>query len=515
MKLFGPQKIGFATVMITAFTLLSYVIGLIRDRIIAVHFGTSEATDTYNASFLIPDILFNMFVAGALAAAFLPIFSDNLQKNKERAHSLGNTMISSSVLLITVLGAITFIFVPQLVDKIFSDATVTMQADIIKMTRIILPSAILFAISNTLGNILMSYKHFMSYAISPVLYNLGIILGVVFMEGKLGIYSAAIGVLIGTFLHALIRIADTLTTDYKFKFEFKVKEPDFVKILRLMIPKSISLIGWQINLYIFAVVGIKITEGGLSAFSFARNIQSFAVSIFGVSLATAVFPYLANSIEIEDKKVYTEDIQKTTQRILFFTIPSAAGIIFLSKEIVELILSGGAFDEKSAVLTSTLLLFFGISIPFESLTHLFSRAFYALKNTKTPTIVHVIAMTTMAIMTITIAPKYGIKWLSIAFSAGFMIYTFLLILTLKKHLHDFKVKEFAISLAKTLFATALMVVIILLSSDLKEIMNPKFSHLLRILLGGSGFLLGALIVKSKEIESINYIMGRILKRKTL
>lgn len=515
MRAFGPQKIGFATILITAFTLLSYVIGLIRDRIIAINFGTSDATDTYNASFLIPDILFNMFVAGALAAAFLPIFSDNLEKNKEKAHSLGNTMLTTSVLFITIIGTITFIFVPFLVETIFPHATAEMQENIIKMTRIMLPSAILFAISNTLGNILMSYKHFFSYALSPVLYNFGIIIGVVLLEEKMGIYAAAIGVLIGTLLHALIRIIDTFATDYKFKFEFKIREPEFLKILKLMVPKSISLIGWQLNLYIFAVIGMKITEGGLSAFNFARNIQSFAVSIFGVSFATAIFPYLANSSQIEDKKVYTEDIQKTMQRILFFTIPSAAGIIFMSQEIVELILSGGAFDEKSAVLTATLLLFFGISIPFESLTHLFSRAFYALKNTKTPTIVHVISMTTMALITIFVAPKYGIKWLSIAFSIGFVVYTLLLVITLKRHFRDFKISDFFISLSKTLFATFAMIGIIILSSDFQQYMNPKLSSLLRIMLGGAGFFLTALIVKAKEIDSLSYIIGRILKRKTL
>lgn len=514
LKIFKAQKIGIATALITATTLLSYVAGLIRDRIIATHFGTTTATDVYNASFLIPDILFNMFIAGALAAAFLPIFSEQLEIDKQKAFSVANTMLTVSVLFMLFLTILAYFFVPYLVPKIFSTATTSMHQDIIEMTRYMLPSAVFFAISNTLGNILMSYKRFFSYSISPILYNFGIIIGVVFLHESLGIYSAALGVLIGTILHAIIRIIDSFGTDYRFKPQLKLKDPAFVKIAKLMMPKSISLIGWQINLYIFAIIGIKIIEGGLAAFNFARNIQSFAVSIFGVSFATAVFPYLADHGSAKDKTQFTRNIQKTVQRILFFTIPSAAGIMVLSREIVELILSGGLFDEKSILLTSSLLFFFGLSIPFESLTHILSRAFYAIKNTLIPTIAHVCSMTLIAVITIFVAPKLGIEWFSIGFAAGFLLYGLMLALLLKKHLHKFDTGEFITSLTKTVLSTAVMILAIYLSANLAEIMNEKLAYILQITIGGAVFLVTAALLRAQEIGSINYILGRIFKKPT-
>ncbi|MBI4231807.1 murein biosynthesis integral membrane protein MurJ, partial [Candidatus Peregrinibacteria bacterium] len=510
-KIFKPIQIGGATALIAITSFLSYAIGLVRDRIIAVNFGTSNETDTYNASFLIPDMLFNLFIAGALTAAFMPVFSDYLVKDKREAYRLADTMLTSAVLAIGALAIVAFIFMPHLTSLLFTDTDAAMQKDIINMTRLMLISAILFAISNTLGNILMSYKHFFSYAISPILYNLGIILGVIFLSDKFGIYSAAIGVIIGAGLHCAIRIIDAVMTDYKYKPRLEVSHPGFKKILKLMVPKSISLISWQINLYIYAVVGIKMLEGGLAAFHFARNIQSFAVSLFGISFATAVFPYLANAASKDDKEDYTAHIQKTIQRILFFTIPAMVGIMIMSTQLVELILSGGVFNQKSIDLTSKILFFFAVSIPFEGLSHIFARAYYVRKDTTTPMIINVLSMCVIAFITIFIAPNYGIEWFSIAFSVGFVFYICLMILSTKKHLQNFKTKEFSSSILKTIISSGLMAVVILLSAPLHKVISTKLADILQLAIGVIGFFSFAIILKSPEVGSIKYIFQRVFK----
>jgi putative peptidoglycan lipid II flippase len=513
-KLFKPSKIGAATVLISLTSLISYGIGLFRDRIIATNFGTSAATDTYNASFLIPDILFNLFIAGALSAAFLPIFSDYLQKNKEEAYKLANTMLTSATLVISSLSIIAFIFMDPIISLSFSEASPIMQQDIINMTRIMLVSAIIFAISNTLGNILMSFKHFFSYALSPIFYNAGIILGVIFLHEEYGIYSAAIGVIIGTSFHCLIRVIDLFSTGYRFKPQLKIFHPGFKKIIKLMIPKSVSLIAWQVNLYIFAIVGIKTMEGGLAAFHFARNIQSFAVSLFGIAFATAVFPFLTIAASKKDKKKYTEHMQKTIQRILFFTVPAAVGIMTLSSEIVELILSGGVFDQKSIELTSLILFFFAISIPFESLAHILARGFYALQNTLTPTIVHIISMCIIAGSTYFLAPTLGIEWFSIGFGIGFTFYVITMAILLRKHFKDFSFKVFTQSLGKTIIASGIMAIVVLISAPIELYIPIKLATVIRIILGGSSFFFVSYFTKSPELPSIKYILGRIIKKQS-
>jgi len=513
-KLFKPIGVGSASALIAVTTLMSYAVGLIRDRTIAVHFGTTTATDTYNASFLIPDVLFNLFIAGALTAAFMPVFSEYLNKDKKVAMSMANTMLTSASLLIAGLLVLAFIFMEHIIPWIFPEVSPEGQKNIIQMTRIMLPSAFLFTISNALGNILMSYRHFLSFSLSPVFYNLGIIFGVVFFNEQFGIYSAAIGVLIGGVFHAIIRIIDTLYTEYKYKPELKVRDPGFKKIIKLMIPKAISLIAWQINVYIFSIVGMKMIEGGLAAFNFARNIQGFAVTLFGVAFATAIFPSLNTAHSVGDKERYTRDTQTTIQRILFFTIPAAIGVSLLAVPLTDLILGGGKFDANSLTLTSSILIFFAISIPFESLTQLFTRSYYAMQNTMTPTLINIFAFAIIAVITIFVAPVLGINWFSIGYAIGFIVYNTFLMILLSKHLKGFKISEFFRSLVKMLIAGALMGIIIYITKDANVYLNfsKKIFYCLQIALGGATYLLVAYLLKSPEMTSVRFLLKRLIKK---
>ncbi|MEK7673337.1 MAG: murein biosynthesis integral membrane protein MurJ [Patescibacteria group bacterium] len=513
-KLFKPITVGGATGILVVTSFISYAIGLLRDKIIAFHFGTSDLTDTYNASFLIPDALFNLFIAGALAAAFMPVFSEYLLKDKKEAFKVANTMLNSAILVIGLLSIISFIFMDQIISLSFSEATPAMQQDIINMTRMMLFSSVVFTISNTIGNVLMSYKHFLSYSLSPILYNAGIILGTIFLQDSIGIYSAAVGVLIGGIIHCLIRVVDLLFTDYKYKFEIEWKHPGFIEILKLMWPRALSLLCWQVNLYIYSVVGIRLMEGGLAAFNYARNIQSFAVSLFGISLATAIFPYLTSSASNKEMDVFTDKVQKTVQRILFFTIPSTVGLMMLSEPIIQLILGGGEFDDNSVRLTSLILFFFSLSIPFESLSHILSRAFYALKDTKTPMYINLVSMAIMAFCTIYLAPKYGIEWFPIGFTIGFFFFIFMCVILLARKLKDFKTKVFLTSIFKMLIANLVMAAVIQLSFNFQNYFPEKLFYLLQMIAGAASYFITAILLKCSEVSNISYVINRVLKRPT-
>lgn len=507
-RFFSPSKFKSAAFLITITSFFSYAIGLLRDRIIAVNFGTTAQTDIYNAAFLIPDSIFNFFIASALASAFLPVFSQYLDKDKEEAQKIANTVLNGGATIVLFFSILSFIFMPQLINFLFPGVDAQAQKDIILMTKLMLPSAILFAISNTLGNILMSYKHFFSYAISPILYNLGIIFGILFLQNTMSIYAAAIGVLTGAVFHCIIRIIDTFFLDYRYRPKADFKSPGFIKIVKLMIPRSVGLIAWQLNLYIFTVVGLKLIEGGISAFNFARNIQSFAVSLFGIALSTAVFPYLASNSS-EDKKVdFTNYFQTTLEKILFFTIPSAIGLMLLSTPIIELLLGGGIFQKESVKITSLILFFFAFSIPFESLTHLISRSFYAKQNTITPTIITLASFSLIAAITYFIAPDYGIEWFSIGFSLGFVLQVILLLIFIRPHLKNFNTANFLKNLSKTILATGLMAITILILQPIEIAIPEKLAHLLRIIVPGLIFLLTAHLLKSPEIRALRQIISR-------
>jgi len=511
-KFFKPVKIRGATILVTITIFFSNILGLLRDRIIATHFGTSSLTDVYNASFLIPDTLFNLFIAGALAAAFIPVFTEYLEKDKDEARKIANTLLNAAMLVISGLSILALIFMHPIINFIFPQSSPEIQNQIVIMTRLMLSSALIFTISNSIGNILMSYKHFFSYSISPLLYNLGIIFGVIFLQDKIGIYSATVGVIIGGVLHCAIRLIDIRATEYKYKFEMDLKHPGFRKIIKLMIPRAISIIATQINIFLFTAFGIKLVEGGVAAFNFARNIQSVAVTLFGMAFSTAIFPYLTSSISQGNKEEFTNQVQKTIQRILFFTIPSMIGIILLSRESIELILSGGVFNQKSIDLTAIILFYFAVSIPLESLSHILSRAFYAVKDTTTPMFIYIGTTIITAICTIIIAPKYGIQWFSIGFTLGYLFYVIANSLLLKKYTQNFHTKQFVTSLLKMIVASGIMAAAILVSEPLKNILPIKIADGSIITIGTIVFFIAAYLLKCEEIYSLKFIMAKLLKK---
>lgn len=511
-RFFKPVKIRGATFLVTITILFSNILGLLRDRIIAIHFGTSTATDVYNASFLIPDTLFNLFIAGALAAAFVPIFTEYLEKDKAEAQKIANTLMNAAMLVIGVLSIVALIFMNQLISITFPQANAEMQIQIVSMTRLMLSSALIFTISNCIGNILMCYKHFFAYSISPLLYNLGIICGVIFLQDKIGIYSAAVGVIGGGILHCAIRLIDIKATEYRYKLEMDLKHPGFRKIIKLMIPRAIGIIFTQFNIFLFTSIGIGISVGGVAAFNFARNIQSVAVTLFGMAFSTAIFPYLTSAISKGDKSEFTDQVQKTIQRILFFTIPSMVGIMLLSQNSIELILSGGVFNQKSIDLTALILFYFAVSIPLESLSHILSRAFYAVKDTTTPMFIYIGTTIITAICTIYIAPKFGIQWFSIGFTLGYLFYVIANAILLKKHLQNFQKKKFFISLLKISISSGIMAAAILVSEPLKEIMPAKIADGSILIIGTAIFFASAYLLKCEEIYSLKFILAKLMRK---
>jgi putative peptidoglycan lipid II flippase len=259
-------------------------------------------------------------------------------------------------------------------------------------------------------------------------------------------------------------------------------------------------------------VGTKLLIGGFAAYNFARNIQSFAVGLFGIAFSTAIFPFLTASLSENNKESFTSDIQKTIQRILFFTIPSMIGMMLLAPEIISLLLGGGQFDKESVNLTSGILFFFAISIPFESLTHILTRSFYALKNTLTPMYINLFAIGINIIITLKIATKYGVNWFSLGFAISFIIQVILLSLFLRKQLQKFDQKKFLIYCLKLFVISGLMASTIFLTKTLPLNISQNLIIILKLIIGSTSFFLFAHIFKMEELKSINTIIAKILKK---
>jgi len=509
-KIFRSQKSGQAAFLLMLASLLSYGAGLFRDRILSHTFGATHLTDAYNASFLIPDFLFNLFVAGALSVAFIPVFTSYLKQDDKEAEEVANTIITFGVLLLGFVGIIIFIIAPFIVPAIFNNTSAEDQSLIITMTRILLVSPILFAISNAIGSILITHKNFLAYALSGFLYNIGIIFGIIVLHSQFGIYSAAIGAIIGTLFHLAIRLLNIFAIGYQFKPTLSLKHKGVKKILRLMVPKTINLVAWQTMLVVYTLVAYTLAEGSVAAFNYARNLQSFPVSLFGIAFATAIFPFLSDDAHSKATKQFSADFQVTLEKIVFFSIPATIGMLLLNREVIEIILKGGVFDESAVLLTSNVLFFFILSIPIESMVHLFARGYYAHKNTFLPMIFSLVGYSINIGFCIISAKIIGVIALPIAFLIGTTFQLALLALFIAKKLTYFSMKIFTIKLIKILFASILMGIFVII---IPHFLSVGFltEQLIRVIVGALIYFVITYLFQCPELKFLSNIIKKLKK----
>lgn len=510
-KIFRSQKSGQAAFLLMIASLLSYAAGLLRDRTLSHTFGATRLTDAYNASFLIPDLLFNIFIAGALSIAFIPVFAGYLKQDKREAYAVANTVITMGTLILGIIGVIVFIIAPYIIPALFTNTPPADQNLIITMTRILLLSPILFCISNALGSILITHKHFLAYALSGFLYNMGIIFGVIILHNHLGIYAAAVGAVIGALFHLSIRLLNILTINYKFKPTLSLKHKGVRKIFWLMIPKTVNLLGWQAMLFVYTLVAYTLVEGSVAAFNYARNLQSFPVSLFGIAFATAIFPFLSEHANNHASRKFSEDFQTTLEKILFFAIPATVGMLLLHREVIEIILKGGAFDSSAVTLTSGVLFFFILSIPIEGVMHLFARGYYAYKNTIYPMLFALTGYSINIAFCILAAQVIGVKALPIAFLLGTTIQLSLLILFFLNKLSYFSLRRFLIKIIKIGLAVFIMGLVV---AFIPKYLSFPFLTLqvIRVIVGTLIYLLITALFHCPELDFFNTIVTKYIKR---
>ena len=408
------------SVVLSLTTLGSYVMGLLRDRILAQSFGASTSLDIYNAAFLVPDFLFNFLVASGIAAAAVPLFTELYKRNKVHAYQYMNSLIVVAVLLMTITGVGIMIFAPWLSFAVAPGLDAIGRTQAIQLMRIVALSPILFAVSNALGALLIAQKRFTWYGLSPIFYNIGIITGALVLSRSYGIMGVAYGTVLGAALHLTIRLIDAVASGWRPHLDWHWHTPEMKRTLQLMLPKMVGHPVELITFWVFTSLASLLASGSITVLNFARNFQSVPVSILGIAMATAVFPALteaALSSRTELKRLFN----KTTNTIFLASLAAALFVFIIRRPLVAILLGGGAFNSEAVTRTALTLGFFCLSIPTESLSHLFARAFYATKNTTIPVIFSVISLVVAGSSAYLLQSKLGIVGIPLGFFLGSLI----------------------------------------------------------------------------------------------
>jgi len=420
-------------VIIAAFSLLAKILGLVRDAVFSHQFGAGVTIDAYFAAFRIPDFIYNLLILGTFSVAFIPVFSEYLMKDEDDANQLASSIINVTLIMMLILTGLAFIFINPLVRAI-APGFHGQAYDLTKLfTKIFLLSPILLTLSSIVSSMLNTYKRFALVAVAPVLYNLSIIAGVVWLYPKMGPAGLAIGVVSGAFLHFIIQVPQLVRMGFRYSFKIVSAEKGFRKFWKLYWPRIFSMGTGQVTSLIVSVFGSFLGTGALAAFYYANNLQSVFLSIFAISFAIAVFPLLSDLFNKKDDQGFKDVLAKTTIQILFFMIPLSILMLVLRAQIVRLVLGigqGTHFTFTDTKVVAQALGLFSVSLFAQALIPLFTRAFYAIQNTLIPVVIGLMTIGVNIVATYFFTAKFGVAGMALSFSLTSVVNLLFLIIEL-------------------------------------------------------------------------------------
>ncbi|MDD3434587.1 MAG: murein biosynthesis integral membrane protein MurJ [Candidatus Pacebacteria bacterium] len=376
-----------AALLTAFFSLLSSLLGVLRNALLASRFGASANLDIYYASFRLPDFIYNIFIAGALTVVFLPIFTDCWRKNKEDAWKFTNASIMIIGIIIILLAGLIVVFARPILTKILVGFTEEKLNQAIVLTRIMMLQPLLLGISAIVSSVLRFFKLFLVTAIAPLMYNLGIIAGLLFFTPIFGLKGLAYGVVLGALLHLVIQLPSLFNAGYHLQFNIKVLKEMREEIKRVIImtgPRLIGVMSYQVFLLAVTAIATLLQEGSLTIFNFANDFQNLPLNVFALSFSIAAFPRLAQLESSQLKEEFNKVFSDTSSQILFFLVPLATWIIIFREPIVRLLLGYGRFNWQATLTTTKVLAILTLSLIFNGLNQLFLKTFFAKKDVLTP-----------------------------------------------------------------------------------------------------------------------------------
>lgn len=376
-----------AAYLLAFFALFSQILALVRDRLFAYTFGASHTLDLYYAAFRIPDFIFVSLGSLVSLSVLIPFLLEKIDQSDGEARSFLSQLFSFFLMLMVVVGMIAWFLTPRLLPWLFpSYVGGEFYPELVAMSRILLLSPILLGLSNFLASITQIYKRFFIYAISPLLYNIGIIVGIIFLYPFFGLTGLAWGVVIGALCHLLIQIPFVIQQGLWPRFRFHISLRSIRQVIMISLPRTITLSANELAKLFLITLAATLATGSISVFSFAFNLQAVPLSIIGVSYSLAAFPSLTRFFLRGENEQFVRQMVTSAQHIIFWTLPATVFFIVLRAQIVRTVLGSGQFDWSDTRLTAATLALFVVSLVPQALALLFVRSYYARGKTWQPLI---------------------------------------------------------------------------------------------------------------------------------
>lgn len=448
-----------AAFIIMATVILSQILGLLRTRLLFSIFGPSNTLGIYNYASILPDTIFQLTIASALASAFIPVFSEYLSKGQEnQAHRMASTFLVTGLIVFVIFSLLLVVFAPQILaifngGQNFSKPDMGLMANLM---RIIIIGQLIYIVGTFFSAMLQSYNHFFIPGIAAAFYNVGIIIGITLFHQYFGIYAAPLGIILGAVIFVALQIPLAQKVGFSFmpSFDF-LKSEGLNRVFMLMWPRTIQVGVQQIGTIILAAIIAFMAEPGRTnlLFDSAKTLMFAPVSLIGVSLAQAAFPVLSREKNnLADFKI---TFITSFNQMLYLILPVSVLMLVLRIPIVRLAYGADKFDWPATVLTGHILTFLSFSIFAQALIVLFYRAFYALHNSVIPLLVSAVATAVLIILGyyFVIVQGMGIESVAFAFTLANVLQLMILIVFLDRKVGGFPKALLFLSPIKIIVAT--------------------------------------------------------------
>ena len=418
------RRIARNTAIFSVATGASRVAGLVREIVASSYFATSGPISAFTLAFQVPNLVRGLFADAALSAAFVPVFTELLEKGRRRdAYQLASTLL---LCILAALGGITALFIlgAGVVMPLFTGSK--FDAQLVHLTvglsRVLFPVVVLLGVNGLVVGILNAYDHFTIPAIAPLVWNLVIIVGLIVLRplfhGADQVYAYAIGVLIGTIVQLAMSLPVLGRIDFRFKLAFDWRDPRVRQVFTLMLPVTIGLGVINFDLVINSGLGTLVSEQAPRAIDAAFRIYMLPQGMFSVALATVLFPTLSRLAARRDYDGLRTTMSTGVRQIFLLLVPAAAFTLVLATPIVRLIYQHGSFHADSTHRVATALFWFSFSLPFAGANLLLTRTFFSLQRPWIPTALATANLVVNAGLSLALYKPLGIAGLVIGTAAA-------------------------------------------------------------------------------------------------
>ena len=413
------RTLARAGLIVSGFFLVSRLLGFVRAVVVLNTFHPGAELDAFFAAFRLPDLMFQLVAAGALSSALIPVLSGLLGRGRQDAAWRVATSVTNLMLIgLAVIALIVFLIAPWLIPIITPGFDEAGWARTIDLTRIMLLSPIFLAIGSVTGSILNARGRFAASAIAPIVYNLAIIGGAVFLAPTMGVTGLAVAVVAGSVLHLLVQVPAVWNVGYRHSATIDLSDPSTRTALALVGPRALGLGVTQITFVVLTSLATLVGVGAVTAFNTAFTLLQIPIGVIGVPLGIVVLPSLSREAALGNRVEFAALVSRAIRLLTFVMIPITGIAIVLRRETVEVLFGFGGFDAAAIELSAATLLGFLPGLLAHALIAVLARAFYAQQDTWTPVGAAILAVAINTTLGVLLVGPLGLPGLAVAIAVA-------------------------------------------------------------------------------------------------